>query len=163
MSQTGESVSERSSEHGTFTIERTYAAAPRRVFEAWSELAQKTRWFGPPEKPAGAHTLDFREGGSEHLAIPLEGGPSYSLDAIYHDIVPDQRIVYTYDMRRDEDRISVSVATVEFEPDGERTRLKLTEQGVFLDGIDTSAEREHGTGILLDGLAALFAVGPESA
>ena len=65
----------------------------------------------------------------------------------------DQRIVYTYEMHADEDRISVSVATVVFRPQGESTQLILTEQGVFLDGHDTSAQREEGTRSMLDSLA----------
>jgi len=32
--------------------------------------------------------------------------------------------------------------------------LTLTEQGVFLDGLDAPAEREHGTKALLDALAS---------
>ncbi len=51
------------------------------------------------------------------------------------------------------ERISVSVATVEFQAAGAGTKLTMTEQGVFLDGLDTPAEREHGTGELLDTLA----------
>jgi len=43
---------------------------------------------------------------------------------------------------------------VEFQPQGAGTRLVYTEQGAFLDGYDTSAEREHGTGELLDALGA---------
>jgi hypothetical protein len=50
--------------------------------------------------------------------------------------------------------ISVSVATVEFRPDGVGTRLVFTEQGAFLDGHDTPARREHGMGSLLDELDA---------
>jgi len=53
--------------------------------------------------------------------------------------------------------MSVSVATFEFVPDGGGTRLVLTEQGVFLDGLDTSEQREEGTGVLLDALGALLA------
>ena len=66
--------------------------------------------------------------------------------------MPSQRIVHTYDMHRDDARISVSVATIEFEAVGDTTRLTLTEQGVFLDGLDTPAEREHGTNAMLDAL-----------
>ncbi len=35
---------------------------------------------------------------------------------------------------------------------GNRTRLTFTEQGAFLDGFDNVADREHGTGELLDSL-----------
>ena len=155
MSQTEQTIEERSTKHATFVIERTYDAPSQRVFDAWADQAAKAQWFGPPEKPEGAYSLDFREGGCEHLAIPMDNGPEYSFDAVYQDIVPGRRIVYTYDMHRDEQRISVSVATVEIEPNGTGTRLTLTEQGVFLDGLDTSAAREHGTNVLMDTLGAL--------
>jgi len=146
-------VSKRSTTHSTFVIERTYDASPERVFDAWSDPAAKARWFGPPEKPEGAYSLDFRVGGSEHLSIALPDGPVYSFDAVYQDIVAGQRIVYTYDMHKDQARISVSVATIEIEGLGAGTQLTLTEQGVFLDGLDTSAEREHGTNVLMDTLS----------
>lgn len=145
-------MSDRSTTHSTFVIERTYEAAPARVFEAWSDPAAKARWFGPPQKPEGAYSLDFQIGGREHLRIEQAAGPTYAFDAVYQDIVPGQRIVYTYDMHRDAERISVSVATVVLEELGAGTRLTLTEQGVFLDGLDTPAEREHGTNALMDAL-----------
>ena len=68
--------------------------------------------------------------------------------------VSNQRIVYTYDMHLNEARISVSVATVEFQKKGAGTRLVFTEQGAFLDGLDKPADREHGTGELLNALGA---------
>ena len=49
-------------------------------------------------------------------------------------------------------RISVSLATVELSPDGTGTRMRFTEQGVYLDGHDGLAERERGTKDLLDNL-----------
>jgi hypothetical protein len=64
-------------------------------------------------------------------------------------------------MHRNDDRISVSLATVEFVAAGSGTRLTFTEQGAFLDGHDTVAQREHGTGELLNALAeALGQAGP---
>ncbi len=77
--------------------------------------------------------------------------------ARYQDIVPDERIVSTYVMHMDEVRISVSVATIEFRPDGSGTWLVLTEQGAFLDGHGTTAQREHGTREPLAGLAKAVA------
>jgi hypothetical protein len=55
-------------------------------------------------------------------------------------------------MLLDETRISVSMATVEFRPERDGTRLVFTEQAVFLDGHDTGARRERGMGSLLDAL-----------
>jgi uncharacterized protein YndB with AHSA1/START domain len=60
----------------------------------------------------------------------------HSFNARYQDIVPNERIIYSYDMNLDEKRISVSLATIEFEPAGSGTKLTITEQGAFLDGYD---------------------------
>ena len=148
-------MSERSTHHAIFVIERTYDASPARVFNAFSDPAAKARWFvGPDEWNQGGHELDFRVGGRERVSGGPPGGPVHSFDGLYQDIVPNQRIVYTYDMHMDEMRTSVSLATVEFEPEGDGTRLIFTEQGVFLDGLDNPAEREQGTKGLLDKLEA---------
>jgi uncharacterized protein YndB with AHSA1/START domain len=56
-----------------------------------------------------------RDGFLRASFTPPTGGQSPP-DARYCDIVPDQRIVYTYDMHMGEMRISVSLATVEFKP-----------------------------------------------
>jgi uncharacterized protein YndB with AHSA1/START domain len=147
-------MQQRSSQHATFVIERTYAASPARVFAAWADPAVKTRWFsGPSTWQKEGYLLDFRVGGREHLRTGAAGGKLHQYDCVYHDIVPDARIVYSYDMHIAEARISVSLATVEFQPDGAGTRMKFTEQAVFLDGYDDSGSRERGTQELLDKLA----------
>jgi len=145
-------MSDRSTNHATFVIERRYDAAPARVWRAWSDPEQKLQWFGPPELKGREHEIDFRVGGSERMVVTVPDGTRYTFASRFQDIVEGERFVHTYEMYRDEDRISVSVATVEFAPDGAGTRLTLTEQGVFLDGHDTPAEREHGTRELLDKL-----------
>ena len=81
----------------------------------------------------------------------------HTFEARYWDIVPNERIVYAYDMHLDDTRISVSLATIQLQPTTGGTRLVLTEQGAFLDGHDTVAAREHGTGELLDSLGAFLA------
>jgi uncharacterized protein YndB with AHSA1/START domain len=163
VSQIDETVSERSTAHATFVIERTYDVPPQRIFRAWADPDAKRHWFGPPQLPVGAYSLDFQEGGREHMSINMPDGGAYSFDALYQDIVPAQRIVYTYDMHHDRQRISVSVATIEFHAAGEGTQLTVTEQGVYLDGLDTSAQREHGTNALMDALGTYVQGGHEGA
>jgi uncharacterized protein YndB with AHSA1/START domain len=140
----------RSAEHGTFVIERTYPVPPPRVFAAWATREAKARWFGSPDDPS--YTLDFRVGGKETNRGGPPDGPIYTFAAEYHEIVTDERIVFSYTMDADETRISVSITTVELAPSAEGTRVTFTEQGVFLDGHDTLETREGGTAGILNAL-----------
>src|SRR3954470_18479107 len=107
-------MSERNAVHDTFTIERTYDATPARVFAAWAQAEAKARWFVGPEpwKPL-ERSLDLRVGGREVLKGAFAGGPVTLFEAVYHDLVPDQRLVFSYAMSMDERRISVSLVTVQ--------------------------------------------------
>ncbi len=156
-------MNERSVIHDTFSIERTYPAAPSRVFAAFASEQAKTAWgdTGGLETPAGAEPpeFDFRAGGRERFTVEGEG-PVYRYDALYYDIVPGQRIVYSYEMYKNGARLSVSVATIEFAEVGDGTALTWTEQGAYLDGIDGAdvpVLRKEGTAGMLEGLARYFA------
>ena len=143
-------MSGRSVEHATFVVERKYEASPERAFAAWADPEAKARWYVDSDARL---ELDFRVGGRERNRGIAPDGRAYRYEAVFQDIVPDQRIVYTYDMLIEETRISVSLATVEFtcEGDGD-TRLVFTEQGAFLDGHESPARRAEGMGGLLDAL-----------
>jgi len=148
-------MTERSTTHSTFAIERTYDALPAHVFAAWASQEAKSRWMGcDPTWVQGKQELDFRVGGREMNRAGPKGGPVHAFDAVYHDIVPNERIIFSYELRLDKRLISVSMTTVEFKRSGTGTRLTLTEQGAFLDGYDGAAEREEGTREGLDRLAA---------
>jgi uncharacterized protein YndB with AHSA1/START domain len=141
--------------HDTFVLDRRYPAPPARVFNAFADPASKKQWWDDDEIEKNApHVIDFRVGGRESMAGEIPGGEaSFTFDAVYQDIVENSRIVYSYEMTMNGRRISVSVATLEFLADGDGTRLMLTEQGAYLDGLDTSAQREEGTRGLLEALA----------
>ena len=126
------------------------------MFNAFADPAIKSRWFGDPDMPPSEYSLDFRVGGREINRGGPPGGPTFSFEAVYQDVVPNERIVTTYEMHMGDARISVSLSTVEFKPDGAGTRLRYTEQGAVLDGHDTAEVREHGTRELLDALGAVL-------
>ena len=143
-------MSGRSVEHATFVVERRYDVAPVRAFAAWADPEAKARWYVDPD---ASLELDFRVGGRERHRGSAPDGNAYSYEALFQDIVPAERIVYTYDMHLEGTRISVSLATVEFRPVGDNgTRLVFTEQGAFLDGHELPARRADGMGSLLDAL-----------
>jgi uncharacterized protein YndB with AHSA1/START domain len=146
----------RSVTHCSFTIERTYPAAPSRVFAAFATQESKARWFGAPEETLiGDRQFDFRIGGRERFSSKHEA-TTFTFDAVYYDIVPDERIVTAYEMYANDARMSVSIATVELAAAGSGTHLIYTEHGAFLDDIDKSEYREQGTRGLLDKLGQVL-------
>ncbi|GGF40530.1 activator of HSP90 ATPase [Youhaiella tibetensis] len=148
----------RSVTHATFTLRRTYPVPARRVFAAFADPKRKAAWFnGPEEWGPDEHSFDFRVGGRETSRGGPPGGVVHTFNAIYHDIVENERIIYSYDMHLDDTRISVSVATLELRPKDGGTELVLTEQGAFLDGFDDAGGREQGTRDLLDTLGDFLA------
>jgi len=136
--------------HATFSIERFYRASPRRVFAAWADPAAKARWFAGP---GSEHQLEFRVGGRE-VARGRQGGAVLAFESVYRDVVPGERIVYSSVLSSDERVATVSITTVEFGAEGGGTRLVLTEQGTFLDGLEQPGWRERGTSDQLDALGA---------
>jgi uncharacterized protein YndB with AHSA1/START domain len=144
--------------HATFTIERDYPFPIQRVFAAWADPEAKAKWFaGPKDWKLKHRDQAFRVGGAEHLSGVWPNGKTTHFDARYFDIVPNERIVFAYEMHVDATRISVSLSTVEFKPgkDG-GTKLVLTEQGAFLDGFDDAGGREKGTEGLLNALESFL-------
>ncbi|HEU5470666.1 MAG TPA: SRPBCC family protein [Actinophytocola sp.] len=138
--------------HTTFTLERDYPCTPERVFAAWADPATKARWF---TALTGEHRLDFRVGGTESVLAPaIEDRPALRFEAVYHDIVPNERIVYTGVLYQEAVPATVSLTTVQLAPTEAGTRLLLTEQGTFLDDLEQPRWREQGTGDQLKALAA---------
>lgn len=145
--------------HDTFTIERSYLAVPARVFAAFASHEAKNIWgdtggVAEAEGEAGIAELDFRVGGRERFGFKYRG-VTYRYTALYYDIAPDQRIVYSYELYSGDARMSVSLATIEFAKHGDGTALAWTEQGAFLDGIEgpgAPAERREGTAAMIDNL-----------
>jgi uncharacterized protein YndB with AHSA1/START domain len=146
--------------YGGFTIDRVLDAPPARVFAAFADASLKAQWFGVSDDwEITEASLDFRVGGEEvHHGRHVSGMVS-EMWAQYQDIVPGERIVWTYRMALNGAPISVSLASVELTPQGAGTRMVFTEQDAFLDDFQDNGGREHGTGQILEVLATFLARG----
>jgi len=147
-------MTERSVVHATFVLERTYGAPRERVFAAFSDWEKKKKWFGGDSPDLTQTSMDFRVGGRDHSegTVTSHGSTHTSrYDAIYLDIIENERIIFAYDMDMNGTHISASLTTIELtEAPGGGTRLKFTEQGAYLDGFDNPKIREDGMAGLLD-------------
>src|SRR4030095_2549769 len=95
--------------HGSFTIDRVYDASPARVFKAFADPKSKARWFvGEGGWQEIKRELDFRPGGQEVVHGKFPNGSESRFVARYHEIVPNERLVYVYDMHANGVFMSVS-------------------------------------------------------
>jgi uncharacterized protein YndB with AHSA1/START domain len=150
--QVSKSDVQRNVVHGSFRLERHYDAPRELVYHAFTDPVAKAAWFG---NGGGMETLersmDVRSGGREFLRGRCGADrPVSTFDALYFDVVPNERLVYAYEMHLDERKISASLATVEFRRHGAGTTVVMCEQGAFLDGYDDAGSREQGTQLLLE-------------
>jgi uncharacterized protein YndB with AHSA1/START domain len=139
--------------HASFTVERTYRAAPAKVFAAFCDPAAKRRWLVEGEGfTVESYEPGFGVGAFERSSFRFQAGPLVRNDTVYMDVLQDRRIVFAYSMTLEDKPMSTSLATVLFEPQGAGTRMIFTEQGAYLAGFDDVAGRENGTRELLEAL-----------
>jgi uncharacterized protein YndB with AHSA1/START domain len=134
--------------HGTFAIKSVWAATPQRIYRAWADPTVKAQWFrGPPERWSEVRrSMDFRVGGLEVAEGRFnDSGMTALFEARYHVIEPSRRLVYVYDLHLSGELHSVTLSSLDLEPDGDRTRVSYTEQIVFMDGQDGIEMRRDGT------------------
>jgi uncharacterized protein YndB with AHSA1/START domain len=146
--------------HETITLERRYDARPERVFQAFSDGEAKALWFHRRDYwPIRVEsTFDFREGGLETNTSGPSSDELYRYTARYHDIVPNRRILLSYEMSRSGERISVSLQSIELFGEDGGTRLVLIDHGAYLDGLDRPHHRRGGIQRQLDQLAKALTV-----
>jgi hypothetical protein len=66
-------------------------------------------------------------------------------DTLYLDIVPEERMIHVFYMTMGGKLFTTSQQIIEFSGDEARTRVKLTEQIIYVDGVDHPEDRRRGT------------------
>ena len=133
--------------HGSFSLEREYPVPPERVFAAFSTREAKISWFAQGDEflaEMKEYTLDFQVGGRERLDATSTSGNRLVVETTFNDIVENERIVATYDVKVNDRRISVSLWSVQLIATENGTRLITNEDGAFLDDLDDSKNRQSG-------------------
>src|SRR5664279_1220295 len=149
-------MSESTVVHNTFVIERSYPIAPERVFAAFSDPANKRRWYAESDHhDVEQFEMDFRAGGVENSRYRMNAstpfpGTLLSSEGSYQDIVPNRRVVIASTMSLAGKRISSTLVTFEFIATEKGTDVIFTHQGAFFEGADGPKMREEGWQKLLD-------------
>ena len=112
-------------------LTREFDAPRELVFEAHTSSEHMARWWGPRGYEVVSCEIDFRVGGKWRI-VHRGGGQEFGFRGEYREIVPPERIVWTFEFEGAPGHISVETMTLE-EHDG-RTTLTATAR---YDGIES--------------------------
>ena len=81
-------------------VERTLAASPDKVFDAWVNPEILVQWWGPEGMSIPQHSLDLREGGAWEATMRNNDGGEVVVSGVYKVIDRPNRLVFTWAWRQ---------------------------------------------------------------
>jgi uncharacterized protein YndB with AHSA1/START domain len=137
----------------SLSVTRRFAAPPALVYAAWTEPERMARWFGPRRTEVVRAESDPRVGRGFRVLMRENGGEDHDVSGVFREVVPNERLVFTWAWRRTPDR--ESLVTVTFARDGDGTLLTLMHERLF----DEAVRDDHrgGWAEALDRLGEVFA------
>jgi uncharacterized protein YndB with AHSA1/START domain len=120
---------------------RVFDAPRDLVFEAHTSCEHMSHWWGPRKYEVASCEIDFRPGGAWRIVHRGPEGEGPGFRGEFREIVPPERIVWTFEWEGMPGHVSVDTLTLE-ERDGKTT---LTARSVF----DTVEDRD---GMLQSGM-----------
>ncbi|HZP09232.1 SRPBCC domain-containing protein [Methyloceanibacter sp.] len=124
----------------SLTLKRHLKVSPAKVFAAWTEPEKILRWFGPDSGPVKEASTDVRVGGRYAVSFHTEDGEQHHVSGIYREVVPNEKLVFTWAWRTMPER--ESLVTVLIKPDGAGSLLTLIHEQFF----DEAARDRHRQG-----------------
>ena len=146
----------------SYTIDRTYAVPPERLFQAFTDPADLTAWVWGADAPGVTAEVDLRVGGLLEMAMRMpapEGGESVAgFRGMYVAIEEPHRLVHTvhWDASVGYNAPGMhpidEVLIAEIAPHENGCRLQYTHLGIPDDGL-SAPEHERSVRATLDVLA----------
>jgi uncharacterized protein YndB with AHSA1/START domain len=136
----------------SLTLKRRINAAPAKVYQAWTDPQKMMRWYAPANAKTWAAETDARVGGRFRVLMRTADGEQHDVSGVYREVVPDEKLVFTWQWRSKPEW--ESLVTVTLKRDGDATILTLIHEQ-----LPNEAERDgHRTGWTgaIEKLAGLF-------
>jgi uncharacterized protein YndB with AHSA1/START domain len=143
----------------TMVFTRVFDAPRRLVFEAYSKPEHVSRWWGGKRHTLTVCEMDFRPGGAWRFVLRGPDGQAHPFKGRYREIVPPERLVYTFIYDVPGIRDHEALETLIFEERDGRTTLTNTMVHKTVEARDghLQAGMEAGASETLDRLAEILA------
>jgi uncharacterized protein YndB with AHSA1/START domain len=104
-------------------IHRVYDAPVEAVWDAWTDVKQVAKWWGPRGFSLTTHSKELKPGGIWHYTMHGPDGVDYPNKTLYHEVEPLARLVY--DHGGHDERAPLFRVTVTFEEVNGRTHMDM--------------------------------------
>ena len=132
--------------HRTTVLEKAFGVPVTEVFAVWAEVEKRSLWNSPSDDVKIKYTEDDFSVGGKDVSLCLVGDQIMAeVVGVYHDIVPDERIIYTEIIKTgDGFMLGVSQVSVSFAPSGRGTEMVVTLQTCATAGAEVLDEVAAG-------------------
>ncbi|UTP38627.1 SRPBCC domain-containing protein [Phenylobacterium sp. LH3H17] len=79
------------------TIVRRIKASPAKVYAAITQPELMIQWWGPDAGPTIRAEADVRPGGRLSVVFRLLNGEEHNPTGVYREVVPDRKLVFTWE------------------------------------------------------------------
>ena len=104
----------------TLTLERTFDAPIKLVWEAWSNPEHIINWWGPKGMQSKVIEHDFRPGGKWKYAMTMPDGKEFITEGVYSEIVEFEKIISSADFKPMTEGVEIQAI---FEANGDQTKF----------------------------------------
>ena len=122
------------------TLVRRIKAPPAKIWAAITEPELMLRWWGPDAGPTLGVEADVRPGGRFSIKFRLLNGDEHNPTGVYREVVPDRKLVFTWEWPEMPER--ESLVTFLLEPFDGGTELTLIHEQLP----DEAARESHEQG-----------------
>jgi uncharacterized protein YndB with AHSA1/START domain len=148
-------MSSTKTETETLEVRRTIKASAKRLFELWTNPEKISVWFGGGCSSSVKMVQNLKLNGEYSIEAIKEDGLLTVMSGKYIEIVPNEKLVYTWTNTSKEFPAVDTIVSVEFLEKGESTEIVLRHSNFT---VEASRERHAmGWGMSLDKLVQLYA------
>ena len=118
---------------------RDLKASRERVFAAWIDPDQASRWWVPQDCELVSTKMDVRPGGGWHRRMRVADGSIIAKWGDYREVTAPERLVFTYNTEYADGTVDPeTLVTVTFEDVAGRTRLTLRHEAFWSEAASIS-------------------------
>ncbi len=138
------------------TIARVFDAPRDLVWRAWTDPKHLMSWWGPRAHPAENVEADVRVGGRwRHCLRAVGDGSELRHGGVFREVVPPERLVFTFAWEEEGERGIENVVTVTFAEQGAKTLMTM--QQTPFQSFEERDGHQGGWGSAFDRLDELLA------